>query len=215
MISFTSFPNQKTEADYGQIHEDLMDLDDLEDLEGKGSKLTCPGEYLTSSQAYMRCGNQLLYSITSKLMRWDSGHGTYVDSEEVIASVAGTVERVNKLVTVRAVRSRSVGQVHCLSLSHNLTRFHGQVQSRGWRSGRRTHNWGKLEQVVSWSNKNLWTAFHRYSPGDGKWMRTQDRTQFLCYLPSICRAACRSGSLFFFLKKNKHRRWRRLLNDVQ
>ena len=38
--------------------------------------------------------------------RWDSGHGTYVDSEEVIASVAGTVERVNKLVTVRAIRSR-------------------------------------------------------------------------------------------------------------
>ena len=39
-------------------------------------------------------------------MEWDSGHGTYVDSEEVIASVAGTVERVNKLVTVRAIRSR-------------------------------------------------------------------------------------------------------------
>lgn len=31
-----------------------------------------------------------------------SGHGTYVDSDEVISSVAGTVERVNKLVTVRA-----------------------------------------------------------------------------------------------------------------
>ena len=28
---------------------------DLDDLEVKGSKLTCPGEYLTSSQAYMRC----------------------------------------------------------------------------------------------------------------------------------------------------------------
>lgn len=40
-------------------------------------------------------------------MRRDSGHGTYVDNEEVIASVAGTVERVNKLVTVRAIRSRS------------------------------------------------------------------------------------------------------------
>ena len=43
-------------------------------------------------------------------MRWDSGHGTYVDGEEVIASVAGTVERVNKLVTVRAIRSRSVNK---------------------------------------------------------------------------------------------------------
>ena len=31
-----------------------------------------------------------------------------MDDEEVIASVAGTVERVNKLVTVRAIRSRSL-----------------------------------------------------------------------------------------------------------
>lgn len=36
------------------------------------------------------------------------GHGTYVESEDVIASVAGIIERVNKLVTVRAIRSRFV-----------------------------------------------------------------------------------------------------------
>lgn len=29
-----------------------------------------------------------------------------MDSEEVVASVAGTLERVNKLVTVRAIRTR-------------------------------------------------------------------------------------------------------------
>jgi exosome complex RNA-binding protein Rrp4 len=34
------------------------------------------------------------------------GHGTYVDNDEVVASVAGTIERVNKLVTVRALRTR-------------------------------------------------------------------------------------------------------------
>jgi exosome complex RNA-binding protein Rrp4 len=34
------------------------------------------------------------------------GHGTYVDNGEVVASVAGTIERVNKLVTVRALRTR-------------------------------------------------------------------------------------------------------------
>jgi exosome complex component RRP4 len=34
------------------------------------------------------------------------GHGTYVDNDEVVASVAGTIERVNKLVTVRAMRTR-------------------------------------------------------------------------------------------------------------
>jgi len=87
-----------------------MDLDDLEDLKVKGSKLTCPGEYLTSSQAYMR------------------GHGTYVDSEEVVASVAGTVERVNKLVTVRAIRSRYNPEVGDLVVGR-IT----EVQPRRWK----------------------------------------------------------------------------------
>jgi len=87
-----------------------MDLDDFEDMEGKGSKLTCPGEYLTSSQAYMR------------------GHGTYVDSEEVIASVAGTIERVNKLITVRAVRSRYNPEVGDLVVGR-IT----EVQPRRWK----------------------------------------------------------------------------------
>jgi hypothetical protein len=44
-----------------------------------------------------------------------------VDSEEVIASVAGTVERVNKLVTVRAIRSRS-GKISGFN-NHGLNGF--------------------------------------------------------------------------------------------
>ena len=35
-----------------------------------------------------------------------SGHGTFVDQDTVISSVAGTIERVNKLVSVRAIRTR-------------------------------------------------------------------------------------------------------------
>lgn len=44
-----------------------------------------------------------------RLIAKHSGHGTYVDNDEVISSVAGTVERVNKLITVRAIRTRLVG----------------------------------------------------------------------------------------------------------
>jgi len=34
---------------------DIMDFDEFDDLESDGTnKLTCPGEALTSSQAYMR-----------------------------------------------------------------------------------------------------------------------------------------------------------------
>ena len=40
-----------------------------------------------------------------------SGHGTFIDQETVISSVAGTIERVNKLVTVRAIRTRYNAEV--------------------------------------------------------------------------------------------------------
>ena len=36
------------------------------------------------------------------------GHGTYLEDECLHASVAGTVERVNKLVSVRPLKTRSV-----------------------------------------------------------------------------------------------------------
>ncbi|XP_010281391.1 PREDICTED: exosome complex component RRP4, partial [Phaethon lepturus] len=39
------------------------------------------------------------------------GHGTYVDEEKLIASVAGAVERVNKLVCVKALKTRYNGEV--------------------------------------------------------------------------------------------------------
>ncbi|KAF9460557.1 hypothetical protein BDZ94DRAFT_1324024 [Collybia nuda] len=120
MISFTSYPLQlDDESFYGsrQHHPDAaedidMDLDDEQELfEAGGSKnLTYPGEPLTSSHAYMR------------------GHGTYVNDEEVIASVAGTIERVNKLVTVRAIRTRYNPEVGDLVVGR-IT----EVQPRRWK----------------------------------------------------------------------------------
>lgn len=117
MIIFTSFPLPADESFNGsrQHHPDvvediIMDLDDQDPFEAAGSKLTYPGESLTSSQAYMR------------------GHGTYVDNEEVIASVAGNIERVNKLVTVRAIRTRYNPEVGDLVVGR-IT----EVQPRRWK----------------------------------------------------------------------------------
>ncbi|KAJ7600650.1 exosome complex exonuclease rrp4 [Mycena floridula] len=110
MISFHSFPVQPdfiTRDNVGESHEFDMDLDDEED---GGLKLACPGESITSAQDFMR------------------GHGTYVDSEQVIASVAGTVERVNKLVTVRPVRTRYNPEVGDLVVGR-IT----EVQPRRWK----------------------------------------------------------------------------------
>ncbi|KAF8586354.1 hypothetical protein K439DRAFT_1387263 [Ramaria rubella] len=58
------------------------------DDDDTSAKISTPGETLTSSHAFMR------------------GHGTYVENEQVIASVAGTIDRVNKLVSVRAIKTR-------------------------------------------------------------------------------------------------------------
>ncbi|KAF7318784.1 hypothetical protein HMN09_00390700 [Mycena chlorophos] len=91
----------------------LPDDDDEMDLDGDDvavNSITLPGETITSSHAYMR------------------GHGTYVDEEQVIASVAGTIERVNKLVTVRAISTKYNPEVGDLVVGR-IT----EVQPRRWK----------------------------------------------------------------------------------
>jgi len=62
MITFTSYPSNLGNIRHAQSKQvgttqDVMDVDDFQDSDfGVGSNtLTCPGEYLTSSQTYMRC----------------------------------------------------------------------------------------------------------------------------------------------------------------
>ena len=52
-----------------------------------------------------------------------------MDSGEVVSSVAGTVERVNKLVTVRAIRTRCVDFciAHLSGLHRVLFRYNPEV----------------------------------------------------------------------------------------
>ncbi|GAA6059728.1 hypothetical protein JCM10212_000256 [Sporobolomyces blumeae] len=57
------------------------------------SKVTGPGEVIADATQWMR------------------GHGTYVQDDQVLASVAGTLERVNKLVSVRPLRTKYRGEV--------------------------------------------------------------------------------------------------------
>ncbi|GBE86532.1 exosome complex exonuclease rrp4 [Sparassis latifolia] len=116
MVTFTSFPIlHENGSDYSVTRhhpdvEDHLDINMEDDFEEGSHKLTFPGEPITSSQAFMR------------------GHGTYVDNDEVIASVAGTIERVNKLVTVRAIRSRYNPEVGDLVVGR-IT----EVQPRRWK----------------------------------------------------------------------------------
>ncbi len=61
--------------------------------QGAGFLIKTPGELITSDAGYLK------------------GHGTYVDDGCMYASVAGVVERVNKLISVRPLNSRYVGEV--------------------------------------------------------------------------------------------------------
>jgi exosome complex component RRP4 len=84
------------------------DDDDGEDFDS-GTKLTCPGEPITSSPCLYAVRSPLYALASNTMLKFNlkrSGHGTFIDQETVISSVAGTIERVNKLVSVRAIRTR-------------------------------------------------------------------------------------------------------------
>ncbi|RKO90064.1 exosome component 2, isoform CRA_a [Blyttiomyces helicus] len=75
----------------------VQPVDDHEDVEmtnGEEAKVVVgPGETVTSDTAFMR------------------GHGTYTEGDSLVASVAGVVERVNKLLSVRPLRTRFNGEI--------------------------------------------------------------------------------------------------------
>ncbi|KAJ2685962.1 Exosome complex component rrp4 [Coemansia sp. RSA 1285] len=57
------------------------------------SRIVTPGTLITSDPAYMR------------------GHGTFVENTAIYSSVAGAVERINKLVSVRPLKQRYGGEI--------------------------------------------------------------------------------------------------------
>jgi len=110
-----TFSSPSTFTSVSQLAVDVNTDEDVymnydDDFETEHVKITSPGESITSSRAFMR------------------GHGTFVDSNEVVASVAGVIERVNKLVTVRALRTRYNPEVGDLVIGR-IT----EVQPRRWK----------------------------------------------------------------------------------
>lgn len=49
--------------------------------------------------------------ISTEMGAFLRGHGTYIRDNQLIASVAGVVEKVNQLITVRPLVSRYIGEV--------------------------------------------------------------------------------------------------------
>lgn len=89
------------------------DLDEDMELDtDAGPRLAMPGQPVASSTLYMR------------------GHGCYIDAanSEIISSLSGTVDRVNKLISVHSARTRYRPEVGDLVIGRVT-----EVQARRWR----------------------------------------------------------------------------------
>lgn len=141
----------------------------------------------------MRCSR----SPVSLSLTDSRGHGTYVNNDEVIASVAGVVERVNKLVTVRALRTRYVQRT--LKLNWPPYQLSEQIQPRSRGSGDRSNYGGTIRTPHSCA-----AAMHngsRCNLDGGKLMPTLGKTPFSCFRrlisPEVSRLVYSSSRLVF------------------
>ncbi len=103
IISFTLPPTPHSISQSGVDVSGDEDLFMNDDLEAENATITTPGEFITSARTFMRSSSCDPVSLRMTISR---GHGTYADNDEAVASIAGTIERVNKLVTVRALHTR-------------------------------------------------------------------------------------------------------------
>lgn len=118
LASTSQQPATRRRKDDGDDQDQAM-LDDLDSSATSHGAVTGPGEVIADAHRWMRSVISLLSSpwvgLPADSPRVDnSGHGTYVQDDKVYASVAGTLERVNKLVTVKPLRTRSVSAHYLL-----------------------------------------------------------------------------------------------------
>ena len=75
------------------------------------------------------------------------GHGTYISSEkQLVSSAAGYIERVNKLITVKPVHSRYIGEVGDLVVGRVTA-----VEAKRWKCD--VH--GQKDAVLQLTSVNL------------------------------------------------------------
>jgi len=112
-------------------------------MDGEAVLLALPGQAIADEQTLLR------------------GHGCYRDEDEappqLIASVAGYIERINKLISVRPVKSRYTGEVGDLVVGRITA-----VESKRWK----VDIGGHKDAILQLSSVNL--------PGGVQRMRTQE-----------------------------------------
>jgi len=117
---------------------------DLYHGENPGNIVT-PGDIITASSGFMR------------------GHGTYMEEDCLHASVAGTVERVNKLISVRPLKTRYNGEIGDVVIGRII-----ELAQKRWRV--ETHS--RMDSILMLSSVNLpGGELRRRSEEDEKMMR--------------------------------------------
>lgn len=91
-------------------------------------RLFTPGEVITSQQGFMR------------------GHGTYMEDEDIKSSVAGVIVQVNKLLTVKALKGRYVGEIGDVIVARVT-----DVQQKRWKVDTNS----RLDSILLLSSVNL------------------------------------------------------------
>ncbi|PNF39909.1 Exosome complex component RRP4 [Cryptotermes secundus] len=91
-------------------------------------RLYTPGEIITCRSGFMR------------------GHGTYMEEDALTASVAGVVEQVNKLISVRPIKNRYNGEIGDVVVGR-IT----EVQQKRWKVDTNS----RLDSVLLLSSVNL------------------------------------------------------------
>uniref|UniRef100_A0A182MD70 Exosome complex component RRP4 n=1 Tax=Anopheles culicifacies TaxID=139723 RepID=A0A182MD70_9DIPT len=95
---------------------------------GHNQRLFTPGEVVTRQQGFMR------------------GHGTYMEEDALKSSVAGVMVQVNKLITVKALKGRYVGEIGDVVVARVT-----EVQEKRWKVDTNS----RLDSVLLLSSVNL------------------------------------------------------------
>ncbi|XP_055380511.1 exosome complex component RRP4 [Condylostylus longicornis] len=96
--------------------------------EGEIPPLCTPGEIVSAKEGFM------------------NGHGTYIEDDNIKASVAGVIERVNKLKSVKPLKNRYVGEIGDVVVGRVT-----EVQQKRWKVDTNS----RLDSILLLSSVNL------------------------------------------------------------
>ncbi|XP_017491405.1 PREDICTED: exosome complex component RRP4 [Rhagoletis zephyria] len=107
---------------------DRVNMGLLAQNQTRAPRLYTPGEVVTGQFGFMK------------------GHGTYVEGDDIKASVAGVMEQVNKLISIKPLKSRYVGEIGDVVVAR-IT----EVQQRRWKVNTNS----RLDSALLLSSVNL------------------------------------------------------------